>query len=70
MVSALVSDIIMPIPGALIPGGDWREAIVTLPIGNGMNFAVGDFVGVIIDFPIVAVVVFLIARYGRKIGPK
>lgn len=70
VVSALVSDIIMPIPGALIPGGDWRKAVVTLPVGNGMNFAVGDFVGVIIDFAIVAVVVFLIARYGRKIGLK
>ncbi len=70
VVSALVSDIIMPIPGALIPGGDWRKAVVTLPVGNGMNFAVGDFVGVIIDFAIVAVVVFLIARYGRKISLK
>jgi large conductance mechanosensitive channel len=70
VVSALVSDIIMPIPGSLIPGGDWRKAVVTLPIGNGMNFAVGDFVGVIIDFAIVAIVVFLIARYGRKIGLK
>ena len=70
VVSALVSDIIMPIPGALIPGGDWRKAVVTLPIGNGMNFSVGDFVGVIIDFSIVVVVVFLMARYGRKIGVK
>ena len=70
VVSALVSDIIMPIPGALISGGDWRKAIVTIPIGNGMDFAVGDFVGVIIDFSIVVVVVFLMARYGRKIGVK
>ena len=33
-----------------------------------MNFAVGDFVGVIVDFLIVAVVVFFIAKYaGRAI---
>jgi large conductance mechanosensitive channel len=70
VVSALVQDIIMPIPGALIPGGDWRKAIFTLPVGQGMNFAVGDFVGVIIDFVIVACVVFLIAKYAKKIGLK
>jgi len=70
VVSALVADVIMPIPGAILPGGDWRKAVVTVPVGNGMNFAVGDFVGVIIDFAIVAAVVFLIAKYGRRIGMK
>jgi len=35
-----------------------------------MNFAVGDFVGVIVDFLIVAAVVFLIAKYARKMGLK
>jgi len=68
VVSALVGDIIMPIPGAFIPGGDWRKAVVSLPVGNGMNFAVGDFVGVVIDFLIIAFVIFLVARYARKIG--
>jgi large conductance mechanosensitive channel len=66
VVSALVQDIIMPIPGALIPGGNWRTANATLPIGAGMTFAVGDFVGVIVDFLIVAVVVFFIAKYAGK----
>jgi large conductance mechanosensitive channel len=66
VVSALVQDLIMPIPGALIPGGDWRKAVVSLPIGQGMNFAIGDFVGVIIDFLIVVVVVFFIAKYAGK----
>jgi len=66
VVSALVQDIIMPIPGAFIPGGQWQKAMVSLPIDQGMNFAVGDFVSVIIDFSIVAVVVFFIAKYGEK----
>ncbi|HYW00965.1 MAG TPA: MscL family protein [Candidatus Acidoferrum sp.] len=66
VVSALVQDIIMPVPGALIPGGNWKNATLTIPIGEGMNFAIGDFVSVIIDFLIVAVVVFLIARYAGK----
>lgn len=70
VVSALVQDIIMPIPGALIPGGDWRKAVASIPVGNGMNFAVGDFVGVIIDFLIVAAVIFVIAKYAGKMGLK
>ena len=68
VVSALVADIIMPIPGALTSGGDWRKAVLTIPIGQGMNFAVGDLMGVIIDFLIVASVIFLIARYWRRAG--
>ena len=70
VVSALVQDIIMPIPGALIPGGDWRKAVISVPLGNGVNFAVGDFVGVIIDFLIVAAVIFVIAKYAGKMGLK
>ena len=70
VVSALVQDIIMPIPGALIPGGDWRKAVLTVPIGAGMNFAIGDFVGTVVNFLIVAVVVFFIAKYAGKIMEK
>jgi hypothetical protein len=32
LVTALVADLIMPIIGAAIPGGDWRNA--TVPVGN------------------------------------
>ncbi len=70
VVSALVQDIIMPIPGALIPGGNWRTAVFTLPIGAGMNFAVGDFVGVMVDFFIVSIVIFVIVKYAGKMGLK
>ena len=70
VVSALVQDLIMPIVGAMIPGGDWRKAVVSIPIGAGMNFAVGDFVGVLMDFLIVAGVIFLIAKYAGKMGLK
>ena len=70
VVSALVQDIIMPVPGALIPGGNWKNAVITIPIGEGMNFAIGDFVSVMIDFLIVAIVVFLIVRYAEKVMEK
>ncbi|MEM0288160.1 MAG: MscL family protein [Nitrososphaerota archaeon] len=70
VVSALVFDIIMPIPGALTPGGNWETATVNIAIGNGMHFAIGDFVANILNFLIVAVVVFFIVRYAAKLGIK
>lgn len=59
LVSALVADLIMPIIGAVIPGGEWRTA--TLAIGN-IKFMVGDFAGALIDFIIIALVIFLIVK--------
>jgi large conductance mechanosensitive channel len=66
LVTALVQDIIMPVPGAFMPGGNWQSTTLSLPIGNGMNFGVGDFVSVVVNFLIVAVVVFFIAKYAGK----
>ena len=63
MVTAMVTDIIMPIIAVLVPGGDWRTAV--LEIGP-MKFLVGDFVGALIDFVIVALVVFLIVKFIMK----
>ncbi len=59
LVTALVTDLIMPIIGAVIPGGDWRSAI--LAVGN-IKFLVGDFVGALIDFIIIAFVIFIIVK--------
>jgi large conductance mechanosensitive channel len=63
LVNSTVTDIIMPIIGAIIPGGDWRTA--TLDIGP-MKFLVGDYVGAIIDFVIIALVIFIIVKYLMK----
>ncbi len=63
LVTALVTDIIMPIAGAVIPGGDWRAA--TFDVGP-VKFLVGDFVGAIIDFAIIALVIFLIVKFIMK----
>jgi len=59
LVTALVTDLIMPIIGAVIPGGDWRAA--TLSLGN-IKFLVGDFTGNLIDFIIIALVIFMIVK--------
>ncbi len=70
VVSALVADIIMPITGAFRPNGDWQKAVFIIPIGNGMSFGIGDFVSVVVDFVIIAFVIFIIAKFGRKAGLK
>jgi large conductance mechanosensitive channel len=63
LIAAMVQDVIMPIVAIMIPGGDWRQAV--LQIGP-IKFLVGDFVGAIIDFVIIALVVFLLVKYVMK----
>jgi large conductance mechanosensitive channel len=63
LVSAMVSDIIMPIIGALIPGGEWRTFVLQL---GPVKFLIGDFAGALIDFVIIALVIFIIVKYAVK----
>ena len=63
LVSSLVADILMPIVTFFIPGGAWREA--TLTIGP-IVLMVGSFVGNVIDFLIIAIVVFIIMKQLEK----
>lgn len=74
LVSALVSDIIMPIATFFIPGGNWREAVLnigTRMLEDGTKtgiivLKVGDFIGAVLDFVIIALVVYLIAKWILK----
>lgn len=75
VVASLVSDILMPVIGLGLPGGDWRAARVVLsetmgPDGKPLVAAInyGTFAGSIVDFLIVAVVVFVIVR--RLLAPE
>ncbi len=63
LVTALVKDIVMPVVGVILPGGNWQTAL--LPVGP-INFMAGDFVGAIINFIIIALVVFLLVKYIMK----
>jgi len=63
LVSAFVNDIVMPIIGMLIPGGDWRT--ISIPVGSA-KFLIGDFAGALVDFLIIAAVVFLIVKMVMK----
>jgi len=63
LVNSTVADIIMPIIAVLIPGGNWREAIFQI---GPIKFLLGDFVGAIIDFVIIAMVIFILVKYVMK----
>ena len=60
LVSAIVADIIMPVVNVLIPGGEWQSSTFSL---GPMNFLVGDFLAALLDFLIIAAVVFLIVKW-------
>ena len=60
VVSGVVEDLIMPVVGLALPGGDWRNAQLPLSGNNAIKY--GDLVGRFIDFFIVALVVFAIVK--------
>lgn len=65
VVSALVADIIMPVVAVAVPGGEWRTWIWH---AGPFAFALGDFIGVLIDFVIIALVVWRISKaFIRKV---
>ena len=63
LVSALVSDILMPIITFFIPGGAWQEATFTI---GPIVLAVGHFLGAVINFLIIAFAVFWIMKLIEK----
>jgi large conductance mechanosensitive channel len=59
LIQSLVNNILMPIITFFIPGGAWQEATVTI---GPIVISWGKFLGDLIYFIIVALVVFLIAK--------
>jgi large conductance mechanosensitive channel len=69
VVSALAADILMPLISTALPSGDWRQAKWVLSTGvdaagkateNAVLY--GHFLGAVIDFLIIALVVYAITR--------
>lgn len=69
VVSAVVDDLLMPVIGTVMPAGDWREAQIVLSHStdatgkmtvNAIKY--GHFLGSVIDFVIIAFVVYLITK--------
>ena len=63
LVTAFVNDIIMPLMQPILPKGDWRTA--KFIVGN-IQIGWGDFLSSIINFVIIAFIVFMIAKFALK----
>ena len=61
LVNALVDDLIMPIIELAMPGVEW-EAITAGP------FRIGHFIGALITFLIVALVIFILVKITKRMG--
>ena len=61
LVNALVNDLIMPIIELAMPGVEW-EAITAGP------FRIGHFIGALITFLIVALVIFILVKITKRMG--
>jgi large conductance mechanosensitive channel len=64
IVSALVADLVMPIVALVLPSGDWRKSGLVLKHAavekDNVILNYGDFVGAVLDFFVVAFVLYLI----------
>lgn len=60
LVGSLVSELIMPIIGLAIPGGAWRE--IKIPIGADNAIGLGPVLGATVDFLIISMVIFVVAK--------
>ena len=66
LVDSIVKELLMPFLGLLIPGGDWRTLAVSI---GETKFGVGPVLAAVVDFLVVAMVVFVFAKkifqYGK-----
>src|SRR5207237_6021691 len=60
VVSGIVDDLIMPLVGVVLPGGEWRNAQVHLSGQNALKY--GDLLGRLVDFAVVALVVVVLTK--------
>jgi len=73
VVSSIVNDLLMPVLGLWLGGGDWRTwhiALRTAPDGKVLSaVGIGSFLGAVVDFVIIAFFVFLVTRALLKEPP-
>jgi len=68
LVSTIVAGLIMPLIGIVLPGGEWRQIKIVLD-SKGNAILVGEVVGAALDFVIIALFVFIIAKKILKTTP-
>lgn len=63
LVNAVVDDLVMPLVEIFLLGGDWQEYTYNL---SGAELKLGHLAATVIDFVIIAALVFLVAKYVMK----
>ncbi len=63
LVNSLVANIVMPFVGLVLPNGDWQGWVLAL---GPLKLGVGAFIAALINFVIIAFVVFMIAKMALK----
>ncbi|MEM0438189.1 MAG: MscL family protein [Candidatus Micrarchaeia archaeon] len=63
LVKSLVDNIIMPLIAPLLPAGEWKAAVIAL---GPFNIGIGPFIAALINFVIIALVIFLIVKMVLK----
>ena len=59
LVSSIANDMIMPIVGIISPSGSWRDLVFTVA---GSDFKIGNLLGSLLNFLIIALLVFIIIK--------
>src|SRR5512141_1926480 len=76
IVSSLLADVLMPVISLAIPGGSWRETQIVLSrhmdaagkeIVNAIK--IGSFLGAVVDFVIIAAVLYWLGKMLLKPAP-
>jgi len=66
VVTSIVGDLVMPVVGVLTPQGNWRS--LTFGFWR-FNWTYGHFLGALVDFLVIAVIVFLVTKAFVKQAP-
>ncbi len=76
VVASLVADITMPLISRVLPGGEWRawKYVLTTSVGpdgkevvNAISY--GNFMGNVVDFIVIALVIYMITKALIKEAP-
>jgi large conductance mechanosensitive channel len=59
LVNAVVASVIMPIIEVVLPGESWRDAIFAV---GPVEFGIGQLIGALLDFLIIALIVYLFVK--------
>lgn len=64
LVTSIADDLLMPVIGMLTPDGSWRSIVINV---YGSEFKIGNLIGSILNFLIIAGIVFIVIKKILKI---